>query len=65
MAASAFEIGNDEDALKSYRDALECQPTPRQIASMYVQARKIVELLERPATAKALDNLFRPESAAL
>ena len=55
-------LGNEEAALRGYRAALDQNPAPRQITSMFQQAVRVAELLGHEATAERLRALFRDNS---
>ena len=61
LGESKLILGDQEGALRHYIDALGSGPSPRQIGSMYRQARQIAELLEQSGAVTSLDRLFRPE----
>ena len=61
-------LGQDEESLESYREALAREPEPWQVASMFHQAVAAAELFDNDAMADRLQNLFRnaaPEAKTL
>lgn len=54
-------LGHDDDAVAGYRKALEYEPKPWQLASMYEQASRVAELISKPAVAERLRKLFREQ----
>ena len=52
-------LGNIAMALDHYRAAVDCNPEPREMQSMYQQALYIVRLLDDRAVADALAEIFR------
>ena len=52
-------LGRDAEALAAYAAAIAREPSPRELDSMFVQATHLTEILERKATQKRLEALFR------
>ncbi len=52
-------LGNNDDAIRGYREALTANPPPRQITSMFQQAVRVAELLDDEPMADRLRSLFR------
>ncbi len=52
-------LGQDEESLEGYREALARDPQPWQISSMFHQAVAVAELLDNEAMADRLRDLFR------
>jgi tetratricopeptide (TPR) repeat protein len=60
-AEARLILRDNPSGIEHYRLALDCDPTPREIESMYRQAVWIAELLFDTTLTKELDALFRPE----
>ncbi len=52
-------LGHDEETIAGYQAALDKNPAPRQITSMFQQAVRVAELLGREPMAERLRALFR------
>jgi pimeloyl-ACP methyl ester carboxylesterase len=52
-------LGQDEESLEGYREALAREPQPWQVASMFHQAVAVAELLDNETMAERLRELFR------
>ncbi len=52
-------LGNADAALEGYQQALDKNPEPRQITSMFQQAVRVAEIQNNEALAKRLRGLFR------
>lgn len=51
-------LGDNEAGLDHYRRAVEMQPTPRELRSMYAQASRVANELRDPGLASGLDDIF-------
>lgn len=63
VGEARLHLGEVGDALAAYRRALEKGPSPREISSMYHQARALAEALHGDEVARRLDAVFRGEEA--
>lgn len=54
-------LNNDDAAIAGYRKALEYEPKPWQLASMYEQASRVTDLLGKPTVAERLRKVFREQ----
>jgi len=55
-------LKQDDESLAAYAQAIEREPEPWQLGSMFVQADRIAEILGRKETRKRLEELFRPRA---
>ena len=63
VGEARLHLDDAPGALAAYRRALEAGPSPRQISSMYMQARALAEALHDDDVARELDAVFRGEEA--
>lgn len=56
-------LGSEQKAISGYQAALDKNPSPRQITSMFQQAVRVAELLGNEAVAERLRALFRDNDA--
>lgn len=56
-------LGREEKAIGGYRAALDRNPAPRQITSMFQQAVRVAELEDNDAMAERLRALFRDDAS--
>ncbi|HEX9735035.1 MAG TPA: tetratricopeptide repeat-containing protein [Thermoanaerobaculia bacterium] len=54
-------LGHDDEAVAGYKKALEYEPKPWQLASMYEQACRVTELLGKPTVSERLRKVFREQ----
>ena len=52
-------LGNDQEAVAGYQAALDKNPAPRQITSMFQQAIRVAEIQGKEALAERLRAVFR------
>jgi pimeloyl-ACP methyl ester carboxylesterase len=56
---ASMHTGEDEEAVSRYREAVETNPTPRELGSMYRQAIVVARHLGKEKVEKRLEDLFR------